>query len=68
MEMKAKGFLEDLKRNVREYCTEQIDFETYNARQRKTWAAIQEAGPDVKELVLRAVREELPTTGPRRPR
>jgi hypothetical protein len=37
-----------------------IDDETFTARQRATWDAIREAGPAIEEMVLRALRAQMP--------
>ena len=65
MKRTARGFLADLKRNVDAWYADQIDYETFGGRQRATWNAIRNAGPRIEELVLSALREQLPAVGPR---
>jgi hypothetical protein len=65
MKKTARGVLADLERNVDAWYADQIDYETFGGRQRTTWDAIRNAGPRVEKLVLRALRQQLPTIGPR---
>lgn len=60
MAKSAKTFLNNLKANVDAWYADQIDYETFGGRQRTTWDAIRKAGPRVEELVLRALRDQLP--------
>jgi hypothetical protein len=56
----AKRFLTELNGNVDTWYGGRIDFDTFNARQRATWNAIREAGAESDEMVLRALRDQLP--------
>lgn len=60
MAKQAKEFLAALKRNVDAWYAGRIDHESFTARQRATWDAIHGAGQAVEELVLRALRDQLP--------
>ena len=60
MAKQAKEFLADLNRNVDAWYAGRIDHETFSAQQRTTWDAIRGAGDAVEELVLRALRDQLP--------
>ena len=60
MAKQAKEFLAALNRNVDAWYAGRSDYETFNARQRTTWDAIRGAGHAVEELVLRALRDQLP--------
>ncbi len=60
MAKQAKEFLAALNRNVDAWYAGRSDYETFNARQRATWDAIHGAGPAIEELVLRALRDQLP--------
>ena len=61
MANKAKRFLAELNGNVDAWYGGRIDFDTFNVRQRATWDAIREAGAASEEMVLRALRDQLPT-------
>jgi hypothetical protein len=60
MAKQAKEFLAALNRNLDAWYAGRSDYETFNARQRATWDAIRRAGHTVEELVLRALRAQLP--------
>lgn len=62
----AAQFLEDLTGNVDAWYADRIDYETFGARQRAAWDEIDAAGPEIKDHVLRAIRQRLPS--PTRPR
>ena len=57
---RAKGFVAKLVANVDAWYADQIDYESFGARQRVTWDAIRAAGPAIEEQVLRALRDRLP--------
>ena len=56
----AAQFLEDITANVDAWYADGIDYETFSARQRVTWDAIEDAGPAIKARVLKALRDRLP--------
>ena len=60
MAKQAKEFLAALNRNVDAWYAGRSDYETFNTRQRATWDAIRGAGQAVEEMVLRALRDQLP--------
>ncbi len=60
MATKATRFLADLTSNVDALYAGRMDAETFTARQRATWDAIRQAGPAIEEMVLRALRDQLP--------
>ena len=60
MAKRTMVFLNELKSNVDAWYADQIDYETFGVRQCTTWDAIRNAGPRVEELVLRALRDQLP--------
>jgi hypothetical protein len=60
MAKQAKEFLAALNRNVDAWYAGRSDYETFNARQRATWDAIHGAGQAVEEMVLGALRDQLP--------
>ncbi len=60
MAKKATRFLADLISNVDALYEGRIDDETFKARQTVTWDAIREAGPAIEEMVLRALRDQMP--------
>lgn len=60
MANKAKRFLAELNGNVDAWYGGRIDFDTFNVRQRATWDTIREAGAASEEMVLRALRDQLP--------
>ena len=60
MKRTAKRLLEAIRRNVDAWYADQIDYQTFGERQRLAWDAVRDAGPHVEELVLRALRDELP--------
>ena len=62
MATKATRFLEELKGNVDAWYAGRIDYDAFNVRQRATWDAIRDAGQAVEEMVLRALRDQLPPT------
>ena len=64
MATKARRFLKELKGNVDAWYAGRIDYDAFNARQRATWDAIREAGQPVEEMVLRALRDQLPAPRP----
>lgn len=64
MATKTTRFLEELKGNVDAWYAGRIDYEAFNVRQRSTWDAIRKAGQAVEEMVLRALRDQLPTPRP----
>ena len=55
----AAQFLEDITANVDAWYADRIDYETFGARQRATWDAIEEADPGIKARVLEALRDQL---------
>ena len=60
MAKSARTLLNSLKANVEAWYVDQIDYQTFGRRQRATWDAIRKAGPRVEELVLHALRDQLP--------
>ena len=60
MAKQAKEFLAALNRNVDAWYAGRIDHESFTARQRTTWDAIHGAGQAVEEMVLGALRDQLP--------
>ena len=60
MAKKAQRFLHDLNANVDDWYTGRIRFDTFNRRQKTIWDAIREAGEAIEELVLNALRHQLP--------
>ena len=60
MAKRTMVFLSELKSNVDAWYADQIDYETFGVRQRATWDAIRGAGQAVEEMVLRALRDQLP--------
>jgi len=60
VQRKAAGLLARINENVDDLYAGRIDMPAFDARQRATWDAIEEAGPEVKAEVLRAIRQRMP--------
>jgi len=60
MAKSTRTFLNRLKANVDAWYAGQSDYETFTERQRATWDATRGAGQAVEEMVLRALRDQLP--------
>ena len=59
MEKTARGLLEDLKRNMDDWCAERVDYETFRESQRRVWEAVRASqGPPQR----RGVRSPNPDT------
>ena len=63
MKKSAKAFIADIEQNVDAYFADRIDSDTFGARQRVIWDAIEAAGPRIKTAVVRHLREQLPPVG-----
>lgn len=61
VERKAARLLARINGNVDDLYADRIDFATFDARQRVAWDAIEAAGPEVRDSVLRAIRNQLPS-------
>ena len=55
-------FLAELRELVDAWHAAELDFPTFTACKEDTWDAIRKAGPAVEAEVLRALRDQLPTT------
>ena len=60
MANRAKRLLAELNGNVDAWYGGRIDFDTFKLRQRATWDAIRKTGTASEEMVLRALRAQLP--------
>ncbi len=60
MKKSAKTFIDYIERNVDAFYADQIDSAAFGERQRAIWDEIENAGPRIKEAVVRHLREQLP--------
>lgn len=60
MASKSAALISTIDANVSAWMEDRITYEDFQARQRTAWDAVDAAGPRVKSLVLRVLRDRLP--------